>query len=65
MIFFLYLNLSEHLKGTEFGYDEKIKAEAERWFAAENEQFFMDGITKRVKRWQKCIIVLEGSFVEK
>ncbi|CAI6357430.1 unnamed protein product [Macrosiphum euphorbiae] len=62
--FFLFPKLKEHLKGTKFNSDEKVKAEVKRWFNAQPEEFYLNGISKLVNRWQKCI-ALEGSYVEK
>ena len=62
--FFLFPKLKEHLKGTKFNSDEEVKAEIKRWFNAQPEEFYLNGISKLVNRWQKCI-ALEGSYVEK
>ncbi|KAL4121904.1 hypothetical protein QTP88_014324 [Uroleucon formosanum] len=62
--FFLFPKLKEHLKGTKFNSDEKVKAEVKRWFNAQPEEFYLNGISKLVNLWQKCI-ALEGSYVEK
>jgi [histone H3]-lysine36 N-dimethyltransferase SETMAR len=62
--FFLFPKLKEHLKGTKFNSDEKIKAEVKQWFNAQPKEFYLNGISKLVNRWQKCI-ALEGSYVEK
>lgn len=62
--FLLFLKLKEHLKGKKFNSNEEVKAEVKRWFNAQAEEFYLDGTSKLVNRWQKCI-ALEGSYVEK
>jgi len=62
--FFLFPKLKEHLKGTKFNSNEKVKAEVKRWFNAQPGKFYLNGISKLVNRWQKCI-ALEGSYFEK
>lgn len=48
--FFFIPNLKNIInsKGTKFDSDEKIKADVERWFAAQDEQIYLEGITKLV-----------------
>lgn len=49
--FFLFPKLKEHLKGKKINSDEKVKAEVKRWFNAQSEEFYFDGISKIVNRW--------------
>lgn len=55
-----FFKLKEHLKDTKFDSDEKIKVEVKVWFAAAQDEFYLDGITELVKHCQKHID-LKGS----
>lgn len=58
--YFLSPKLKEHLKGKKFNSDQEVKAGVKRWFNAQAEEIYLDGISKLVNRWRKCI-ALEGS----
>jgi hypothetical protein len=53
----------KHLKGRKFSSIEEATLAADRWFAAQSKQFFLDGLKKLEQRSHKCV-ELRGKHVE-
>lgn len=52
--FFWFHKPKEHHKRTKLGSNETIKDKVKkRWFAAQSEQFYSEGIAQLVRRWRK------------
>jgi hypothetical protein len=41
--YYLFPNIKKHLKGRKFSNTEKATLNVDRWFAAQPEEFFLDG----------------------
>jgi hypothetical protein len=52
---YLFLNL----KGRKFFIIEEAKIVADRWFATQSEEFFLDGLKKLEQRRLKCVELRE------
>ena len=62
--FFLFPNMKTWLGGKKFSSNEEVIAETEAYFAEFNKSYFLEGLKKWQKRWEKCID-LKGDYVEK
>ncbi|KAF2364389.1 Transposase type 1 [Trinorchestia longiramus] len=62
--FFLFPNLKNSLKGTQFPSVEAVKRAAMTWFKLHDSQVYTVGLTGWYQRLQKCID-LDGAYVEK
>ena len=62
--FFLFPNMKKWLAGKRFMSNEDIIAKTDAYFETFPKSYFMDGLKKLEKRWEKCI-ELKGDYVEK
>jgi hypothetical protein len=61
----LFLNFKKHLKGRKFSSIEEAALAADRWFAAQPKEFFLDGLKKLEQRSNKCVkLGGGGEYVE-
>jgi hypothetical protein len=44
--YYLFPNLKKHLKGRKFSSTEEATSAADRWFAAQPKECFLDGLKK-------------------
>lgn len=62
--FFLFPNMKTWLGGKKFSSNEEVIVETEAYFEEFDKSYFLEGLKKWQKRWEKCI-VLKGDYVEK
>ena len=62
--FFLFPNMKTWLGGKKFSSNEEVIAETEAYFAEFEKSYFLEGLRKWPKRWEKCVD-LKGDYVEK
>lgn len=55
MTFFQNLRTSQ---GTKLNYNEEVKIEDKQWFNAQTGHFYLNDISRLIKRWQKYIILV-------
>jgi histone-lysine N-methyltransferase SETMAR len=59
----LFPNHKKHLKGRKFSSTEEATSAADGWFAAQPEEFFLDGLKKLEQQSHKCV-ALRGEYVD-
>ncbi|GFW53548.1 mariner Mos1 transposase [Trichonephila clavipes] len=62
--FHLYPSLKKNLTGRRFGSNAEVKQAVKRFFRMQSPEFFLEGLLKLIKRYDKCFNVL-GTYVEK
>jgi hypothetical protein len=62
--FHFFPHFKRNLKGTHFTSDDEVKHAVTSWIKQRTPEFFIDGMRKRVLRWEKCI-ERQGDHVEK
>jgi hypothetical protein len=60
--YYLLPHLKKHLNGRKFSNIEEATLAADRWFAAQQKEFFLDGLKKFEQRSHKCV-ELRGEYV--
>jgi len=60
----LFGPLKEKLRGIKFNGNDNVKENMLNWLRHQDKDFFVAGINKLIKRWDKCINVA-GDYVEK
>jgi hypothetical protein len=45
--------------------DEEVETELRKWLRQQSKDFYAAGFDALVKRWDKCISVVDGGYVEK
>jgi len=53
--FHLFGPMKEHLQGQEFADDDEVMEAVQSWLKATPKSFFLEGISKLVERWTKCV----------
>ena len=61
--FHLFLSLDNHMKNRAFNIEEDLKMEIQNFFQSKTKDFFKNGITKLLNRWEK-VIACEGSYFD-
>jgi [histone H3]-lysine36 N-dimethyltransferase SETMAR len=61
--YYLFPKLKEFLRGQHFDEDEVVENAVQNWFSEQPEEFYLKGIRKLQKRYEKCILV-KGDYVE-
>jgi len=56
--------MKEHLRGQKFADDDEIMEAVQSWLKATPKSFLLEGISKLVDRWTKCV-AKQGDYVEK
>jgi hypothetical protein len=62
--FHFFPRLKRALKGTHFTSDDEVKQAVTSWIKQRTPEFFIDGMSKLVLSWEKCI-ERQGDYVEK
>ena len=62
--FYLFRSMKEHLRGQKFADDDEIMEAVQSWLKATPKSFLLEGISKLVDRWTKCV-AKQGDYVEK
>jgi len=62
--FHFFPHLKRDLKVTHFTSDDEVKQAVTSWIKQRTPEFFIDGMSKLVLRWEKCI-ERQGDYVEK
>ena len=62
--FYLFPKLKSNLRGTQFGSNDGIIAAVNEYFDDQENDFYLEGISKLEERWTKCI-ALKGDYIEK
>jgi len=57
-------HLKRDLKGTHFTSDDEVKQAVTSWIKQRTPEFFIDGMSKLVLGWEKCI-QRQSDYVEK
>jgi len=56
--------MKEHLWGQKFADDDEVIEAVQSWLKATPKSVFLEGISKLVDRWTKCV-AKQGDYVEK
>jgi hypothetical protein len=62
--FHLFGPMKEHLRGQKFADDNDVMEVVQSWLKATPKSFFLEGISKLVDMWTKCV-AKQGNYVEK
>ena len=61
--FHLFLSLDNHVKNRTFNIEDDLKTEVHSFFQSKTKDFYKNGITKSLNRWEKTI-ECEGSYFD-
>ena len=61
--FRLFLSLDNHMKNRTFTIEDDLKTEVHNFFQSRTKDFYKNGITKLLNRWEKAI-ECEGSYFD-
>ena len=53
--FHLFLSLDSHMKNRTFNIEDHLKTEVHNFFQSKTKDFYKNGITKLLNRWEKVI----------
>ena len=62
--FYLFPKLKSNLSGTQFGSNEGVMTVVNEYLEDQEEDFYLEGISKLEQRWTMCI-ALKGVYIEK
>ena len=62
--FYLFPKLNSNFCGTQFGSKEYVIAAVNEYLEDQEQDFYLEGISKLEQRWTKCI-ALKGDYIEK
>ena len=61
--FYLFPNLTSHLRGTQYGSNEGVIEAVKEYLGDKENAFYFEGIRKLEQRWAKCI-ALKGDLLK-
>ena len=61
--FHLFLSLDNHMKNRTFNIEDDLTTEVHSFFQSKTKDFYKNGITKSLNRWEKTI-ECEGSYFD-
>ena len=61
--FHLFLSLDSHMKNRTFNIEDHLKTEVHNFFQSKTKDFYKNGITKLLNRWEK-VIECEGLYFD-